>query len=234
MVKQTVIALVLCACSSETTTMAASGGQAGAAGAAGAAGQESGGGAGGAGGAGASGSGGVVGGGGSAGAGGDSGVVPACAPEAAITKLALAEVTWPWQSYSDQKIATPNQCIACANSPCGTSCSMAPVVLQWDKPAPGELSPYGDATCAPTLMKVGACGSELTCNLTPKFLGYLTAKPVPTATGWKLAVVSAKAGADWMSFGGACGANFIDAQVLGKSLSVGIKQAFEAAEFPCP
>ena len=170
--------------------------------------------------------------GGMAGTGGTT-ITPACTAQEAITKLALSKVTWTWQKYSDQKLAT-NQCIACKNSPCGTSCSMAPVAMNWNKPSVGKLSPYGDATCDPTPMKLGTCGSETTCNLIPVFGGYLTVAPMPTATGWKLSVASAQAGADYMTFGGACGSVFIDGQVLGTSLTTGMKEAFEAAEFPCP
>jgi hypothetical protein len=238
--KNLICALALLGCSSQSTNEAPSlGGAAGAA-TGGAAGSVATGGLGGSAGAATGGAAGSVatgGLGGSAGAatGGAGGttVTPACTAQEAITKLALSKVTWVWQSYSDQKLAT-NQCIACAASPCGTSCSMAPVALQWDKPAPGELSPYGDATCDPTPTKVGTCGGELTCNLTPKFVGYLTVTPVPTATGWKLSVGSAKAGADWTSFGSACGSSFIDGQVLGTSLTAGMAQAFEVEEFPCP
>ena len=163
----------------------------------------------------------------------DASITPKCTMQAAITKPALSKVTWVWQSYADQKVAT-NQCIACKNTPCIGSCWVSAVNLLWDTPAAGQVFTSGDGKCDPTVMHVGTCGSEVTCNLTPLYGGAVTAEPFPTATGWKLKVSKAHATGSYTSFSGACGSNFIDGAVLGSALTVGMKEAYEATEFPCP
>jgi hypothetical protein len=232
------LVLVLTGCSSESINTAVGvGGQAGAAG-------SSTGGIAGAGGALTGGAGGALGGsagsdaaadgGGSGGTGGT--VTPACAPSEAITKAALSQVSWIWQSYSDQKLGT-NQCIACKGTPCATGCTLQPVLISWDKPAAGWVAAQGDASCADALIRVGSCGSEIECQLGVKSgTASFAALPEPTATGWKLTGVKMY-GAGYVNsatFSGACGSGWIDVNALGAAVGVALPTAFEGAEFPCP
>lgn len=230
--------LVLSACSSETTTLAAGGeaGAAGAAGSAGAAGTDAGpGGSGGTsvGGAGGAPSGGQAGSAGVAGAAGTGGGgTPACAPEAAITKAALAAVTWSWQSYSDQKLTpAPAKCIACVNTPCASDCSVVPESITWSPT--WEL--YATWACAP-LVKVGTCGQETQCKVA--FAGYFTprATVVPTATGWKLTAVGPNANSFLGNAGApsACSSYWAPPETIWNSVQPGLVAAFEGREFPCP
>lgn len=222
---------LLFGCSSESINQApASGGEAGASGAA--TGGEAGAGGFGAS-AGSGGSGGSAGspsGGSDAGGTGGSVVTPACAATAAITKAALAKVTWTWQAYSDQKIST-NQCISCAESPCDAVCQIMPNDIWWEDPWWFRA----EATCT-ALTKVGTCGSESQCLISFKSVFTPRATLVPTATGWKITQLKGNS-AGSIGYGvapSACGSSWATPEPLWNSMKPGLVAAFEGAEFPCP
>lgn len=240
--KATWLVPLLVACSSQSTTTAGGGqgGAAGSAGLAGAGGGHDGGGgtsSGGSSGAPSGGQGSSATGGTAGSAGADGGVVPACAPEAAITKLALSKLTWTWQSYSDQKVwpnhpNPPPSCIACAGTPCASDCTVVADSITW---APSSWEMHSIWSCKP-LINSGTCGQEIQCKAT--FTGNFTprAKPVATATGWKLTAIQPKANSylgNAVYSGTAC-ASWADPQVVWPSVQSGLVAAFEGREFPCP
>lgn len=225
------VCVLLLGCSSESFNQSAgSGGMAGAAtgGSAGAGGQSGDAGSGGS--AGSGGNAGSPAGGSDAGGSGGSVVTPACEASAALTKPALAKVTWTWKSYSDQKIST-NQCIACSESPCDAVCQIMPIDIWWEDPWWFRA----EATCS-ALTKTGTCGSENQCQMTFKAQFLPRATLVPTATGWKITQLKGNSAGTigYAVAPSACGSGWAMPEPLWNSMKPGLMAAFEGAEFPCP